>query len=370
MSLITDEIEVHINNRNMQHYIDLGYDVPRDSNANQKSIIVKTMDLSPNSSKKVETICDNCGVHRFMTFQNYMRRNHDGKTYCNNCAHAILTSGENNNKWNPNLTDEERVQRRNYPEYFEFCRKVKIRDNFTCQCCGSKRNLEVHHLNGYNWDIKGRTDVKNGVSLCKDCHKNFHYKYGKINTTKEQFEEWIGYTVNYLDYNNILPPPKEVICLETKKIYRSAADAGKELNIIPSLIMKCCLRQEGRIRYNAATKSVHNMHFLYVNDYNSMTSVEWKEYYDWINEKKTFISKDGRHSNCRKIVCVTTHELFQAMKDASKKYNISSGGLTDCCKGKIQHCGSLTDGTKLKWMYYEEYIKEYDSGNLIEYKVA
>lgn len=291
MSLVTKKVSIGINNANKKYYKELGYDIPEHSPHGEKSIIVDICDLAKNSEKQIEVVCDNCGKHSFMTYQNYNRRNHDGKTYCSKCAHAVLTSGENNKRWNPNLTDKERIQRRSYPEYIEFCRKVKVRDNFTCQCCGSKRKLEVHHLNGYNWDIDGRLDVKNVVTLCEKCHKNFHYKYGKQNTTKEQFEEWLGYTVNYLDFNDELPAPKKVICLENNKIYRSCIDAGKELDILPSIIMKCCLRQESKIRYGQSTKSIHGLHFLYLDDYNTMSDKEFNEYIQWINEKKTYTNK-------------------------------------------------------------------------------
>lgn len=358
MSLITKEVTMTINGRNKKYYKELGYDIPNQIPRNQYKILVKVEDLPLNSEKQVETVCDNCGVHRFMKYQDYARKNHNGKTYCNKCAHSVLCSGENNNRWNPDLTDEERNIRRSYPEYLDFCRKVKYRDNFTCQCCGSQRELEVHHLNGYSWDIENRLEVSNAVSLCKTCHQNFHYKYGKEHNTKEQYDEWIGYTKEYYDYNNELPPVKQVICLETKEIYKSAKDAGEMLNILPSMIMKCCLRQESRKRYNNSTKSVHGLHFLYLDDYNNMSNDDWTEYYNWIYETKSFISDNHRHSSCRKIVCLETKELFNAMKDAANKYHLSSGALSDCCKGKLNTTGGY------HWMYYEDYIQNYDINEL------
>jgi len=59
-----------------------------------------------------------------------------------------------------------------------------------------------------------------------------------------------------------------------------------------------------------------------------------------------------------KVVCLTTGEIFNSLKEASKKYNMYSGSsISQCCKGKLKSTGKFPDGTKLTWMYYDEYIK-------------
>ena len=105
----------------------------------------------------------------------------------NNC-------GENNPRWNPNLTDEEREKNRKTSEYLTWMKEVYERDNYTCQCCGSHKSgtLNAHHKDGYHWCIERRLDVTNGVTLCEDCHKEFHHIYGYGNNTEEQFEEFIN----------------------------------------------------------------------------------------------------------------------------------------------------------------------------------
>jgi hypothetical protein len=40
------------------------------------------------------------------------------------------------------------------------------------------------------------------------------------------------------------------------------------------------------------------------------------------------------------------------MTNAAKKYNLSTGNLCSCCKGKVKYVGKLNDGTLLKWEYY------------------
>lgn len=85
------------------------------------------------------------------------------------------------------LNEDERIKERKYPEYYSFVRNVKIRDNYTCVCCGYSGYVVAHHLDGYSWCVEKRTDVNNGISLCNNCHDDFHSIYGFFNNTEEQF---------------------------------------------------------------------------------------------------------------------------------------------------------------------------------------
>ena len=100
--------------------------------------------------------------------------------------------GENNPAWNPNLTDEERRTKRNYTEYRKWRTLVYEKDNYTCQVCHRKGGtLNAHHLESYASNPDFRTTIENGVTLCEDCHRDFHHQYGKGDNTKEQFLEYV-----------------------------------------------------------------------------------------------------------------------------------------------------------------------------------
>lgn len=100
--------------------------------------------------------------------------------------------GENNPLWNPNITDDERIIKRHYLEYEHFIKDVLKRDNYICQITGQVgQKLNVHHLNGYNWDKENRTNVDNGITLSEKIHHEFHDIYGYGNNTKTQFIEFI-----------------------------------------------------------------------------------------------------------------------------------------------------------------------------------
>lgn len=124
--------------------------------------------------------------------------------YTQTIDYKIKYCGENSHNWNPNKTAEERLIERKYPEYYDWRKKVFERDNYTCQCCdisGSKITLNAHHLNSYHWDIEGRTDLNNGITLCINCHNDFHNKYGRHYNTKEQYVEFM---TKYKMYDHLI----------------------------------------------------------------------------------------------------------------------------------------------------------------------
>lgn len=101
--------------------------------------------------------------------------------------------GENNPQWNNSLSYQDRIKSRSLFEYSDWRFKVYQRDNYSCKCCGDNAggNLNAHHLDGWDKHIDVRFDVNNGITLCSNCHFDFHSIYGFGNNTKQQFEEYI-----------------------------------------------------------------------------------------------------------------------------------------------------------------------------------
>ncbi|MFW6030095.1 MAG: HNH endonuclease, partial [Halanaerobiales bacterium] len=64
------------------------------------------------------------------------------------------------------------------------------RDNYTCQQCGNKRNLEVHHWVPYRFSYNNR--LCNLVTLCRDCHNFIHVMYKKEGFIYKNEEEFYG----------------------------------------------------------------------------------------------------------------------------------------------------------------------------------
>ena len=60
----------------------------------------------------------------------------------------------------------------------------------------------------------------------------------------------------------------------------------------------------------------------------------------------------------KKVVCITTGEIFDSMKEAGNYYNVTRSNITLCCKGIRKSAGKL-NGTKLQWIYLENYNNEF-----------
>ena len=59
----------------------------------------------------------------------------------------------------------------------DWAEKVKNRDR-NCVLCGSKQNLEAHHIFKLNEYDDAYLDLNNRIKLCHSCHKKYHRKYG------------------------------------------------------------------------------------------------------------------------------------------------------------------------------------------------
>lgn len=371
MGLLTKEVKVYLGNGAIRRYEELGYKIPRvekiyyhpNGSVSHRRysvprgtyITVNVEDLPPNSCLKVDCECDDCYKPLNMTYQTYLNTNHDGLTYCKSCAYKHTHIGENNPRWNPNKTDEERIKGRTSDSYLKFIRTVLERDKFTCVCCDkytTKHDLEVHHLNGYEWFEEGRTDINNAVTLCKNCHSNFHSIYGYGGNTKEQFEEWIKKSIDYIqNLHTELSPTKRIYCYETNTVYESARHTKEFLGLNgTSGIYACCLHQKLNRKYNG-------YHFLFEDEYLSMTKEELDEYCSYKPKIEHKTTQKGKHPLAKKCICIETKEVFDCMQEAIDKYNACC--VRECCNGTRKYSGKLSDGTKLHWMYYKEYVEKF-----------
>ena len=81
---------------------------------------------------------------------------------------------------------------------------------------------------------------------------------------------------------------------------------------------------------------------------NDVKNLEWctNEYNHNYGTRNERVAK----SLSKKVICITTGEIFNSMREACRKYNISSGSMTECCQGKRKTAGGY------KWEYFKEEI--------------
>lgn len=330
--LLTEEVEVNLNSKKIKYYENLGYKLPKYYNKNSCTLrvkrgtkmIVKIKDVPLNSMVKVKVECDNCVNIKTISYQTYNNYNRDGKYYCNKCALLLFNSGENNPSWNKNLTKEDREIKRHFKGYKDFTRIVLLRDNYICKCCNKHGGkLEVHHLNGYNWCVEGRTDIKNCITLCENCHSSFHAIYGNGNNTKEQFEEWIGNAVILInEFNGVLPIGKPIICYETSLIYESPSDFEIKTGVLAQRVIDCCNRKEyiaknGRLNRHI---SINKEHYFWLDNFKQMSKEDINLYFEWCKPIKP--NNSGKNNYLSKsVICLNTLKVFDCVSDAAKEYD-------------------------------------------------
>lgn len=146
--------------------------------------------------------CEYCGREFYR-----LKSSLGSKCFCNTkCMgkwQSLHLTGENSPSWNPQKTEEERVSARKYKAYEDWRNEVLEKYDYTCIISGQRGGtLNVHHLNGYSWDIENRLNPNNGVVLTKELHDEFHKIYGKKHNTLEQFKEFYKNKTNKEFINN------------------------------------------------------------------------------------------------------------------------------------------------------------------------
>lgn len=149
--------------------------------------------INNHNYKSVKVKCDYCGVELEVSYYEYFRlKHHFCNSYCFKKGYGEFYKGKRNPNWNHNLTIQERMIKRRYPEYYNWRENVFKRDDYTCQICGdsSGGNLNAHHIFSYDEYKDSRIAIDNGITLCTSCHKKFHDMYGYGKNNKKQFEEY------------------------------------------------------------------------------------------------------------------------------------------------------------------------------------
>lgn len=140
-------------------------------------------------SKRSILNCDNCNKQYSEIISKYKLSNYH---YCSNKCRNEHQRGEYSSNYNPNLTQEERENKRRIEGYNDFIKNVYKRDNYTCQCCSKVGNkLNAHHIYGYSEYKELRINVDNGITLCEECHKSYHKQYGYNNNNWKDFRRFL-----------------------------------------------------------------------------------------------------------------------------------------------------------------------------------
>ena len=101
--------------------------------------------------------------------------------------------GEKSNLWKGGITPINLCIRGSL-QYKLWEDSVFNQNNNACVRCNEERisKLVAHHILNFAQYPELRFAIDNGITLCNECHKNFHRKYGIKYNTKEQLYEYLG----------------------------------------------------------------------------------------------------------------------------------------------------------------------------------
>ena len=196
-----------------------------------------------------------------------------------------------------------------------------------------------------------------GKDLVNDKKYVWAYYKDYINMTEEDIN-------NKISKGQVLPYVKRVICLNNNKIFDTPKDAAKwALDVNAEKIKNCC-------RGTANSAGI---------DPDSNDLLTWMYYDDFLSSDEEYIKAKIDLTNYRwtnrerskKIVCLNNMFVFNTLKDASIWCGMKNASNIGYNARKNKTSGKHPEtGEKLTWMYYDDYIKEFDESTLIKYQSA
>lgn len=194
--------------------------------------------------------------------------------------------------------------------------------------------------------IKNKISKSNKISQNRPKTKALHSKNSKqywANLTEEEKIE-LGRKIG-----------KKVVCLITGEVFETVIEASKYYNIDNSSICTCCnMRKDKKTcgKLSDGTKLV----WLYYEDYIKLSKDEIE---------MLILERTRKRRTNVPVICLTTIKVFDSIKEASEYYNCNKSVLSAHCKKRknkkgyiIHSCGKLPDGTKLVWMYLEDFLEK------------
>ena len=113
-----------------------------------------------------------------------LSKSHLGQIPVNKGEKYPERSGENSPNWKGGITPESKRQRILFRNTMQ--KIIFERDNYTCQFCGSHKDLQIDHIQPWSEYVEGRFDINNCRTICAKCH----YKVTFGREMPEEVKTW------------------------------------------------------------------------------------------------------------------------------------------------------------------------------------
>lgn len=168
-----------------------------------------------------------------------------------------------------------------------------------------------------------KASLKYGIShtrILNCCHGksiscgNYHWLF-RCDYDKTSYKD----IVKMISVNSKANTCKAVVCLETKEMFESGAEASRKMNISAAVISKGC-------KNHGINTSVKSFHFMFVSEYNELSN----------NEIEKILNTVAKH--VRKVRCVETGNIYNSVTEAAKAVKGETTNISKCCKNSRFVC--------------------------------
>ena len=175
-----------------------------------------------------------------------------------------------------------------------------------------------------------------------------------IKMSEEDIKKYLSDKKEYELINNNFG--KSVVCITTDEIFTNIMDASRKYEVSDTGIRYCC---QGKTYTSGKLEDGTPLRWLYLEDYKKMT-----------DEEKDAL-KNSIKSRIKKVVCLNTHVVFNSSTIAGKWCGVTKNVIRRSATKERASGGKHPEtGEKLHWLYYEDYIKEFDESTLTPYRVS
>lgn len=213
-------------------------------------------------------------------------------------------------------------------------------------------------INLYGWDSFKHEVIYDGLTKEEACKAEIRL-IEKFNTTNSKY----GYNRSFGGEHSTPTEETKKLISESKK-GMSPPNKSKPMSEEQKQKMKEIWKNKTEEERLIASKNMSDAHI------GKKLTKEHKENIGKANvgDKNYFYDKHftgSSHPKSKKVICLTTGEIFDCIREAERKYGIANISITNCCKGYKHHKSAgkhPNTGEKMVWKYYDENYTEERGG--------